>query len=157
MVIYNAVDESSQVIALEGESYSYSDLGYDVSAQEYYLVPDQNDEDAIDELIILNSDFSLKERYDITYSGETEGSIFEYDAQDVQYHQGNVYVLSEKFTKLIKLNLVGEIVAVYDLDHEDVSDPSDIALKDGQVYVLGDHENDEPVPPLSVFDIVEYD
>lgn len=82
-MIFNAVDESSQVIALEGESYSYSDLGYDVSAQEYYLVPDQND--------------------------------------------------------------------------EDVSDPSDIALKDGQVYVLGDHENDEPVPPLSVFDIVEYD
>lgn len=141
----------------EGESYSYSGLGYDVSAQEYYLVPDQNDEEAIDELIILNSDFTLKKRYDITYSGETEGSIFEYDAQGVQYHQGNVYVLSEKFTKLIKLNLVGEIVAVYDLDHENVSDPSDIALKDGQVYVLGDHENDEPVPPLSVFDIVEHD
>jgi len=118
-------------------------------------VPDQNDEEAIDELIILNADFTLKERYDITYPGEAEGSIYEYDAQGVQYHQGNVYVLSEKFTKLIKLNLVGEIVAVYDPDYEYVSDPSDIALKNGQVYVFGDHQNDEPVPPLSVFDIVE--
>ena len=44
---------------------------------------------------------------------------------------------------------------MYDPDYEYVSDPSDIALKNGQVYVFGDHQNDEPVPPLSVFDIVE--
>lgn len=62
-------------------------------------------------------------------------------------------MLSEKYTKVIQINLVGEIIAVFYLDYEDVTDPSDLAIRNGQVYILGDHENEEPVPPVSVFNI----
>lgn len=141
----------------EGDSYRYSGLGMDEATGEYYLVPDQSGEDQTDVLIVLNPDFSLKEKHNITFSGKAEGSIFEYDAQGVQYADGHVYVLSEKYTKLIQLNLSGEIVAVYDLSEEDVSDPSDFAIRDGEVYILGDHENDEPVPPVSRFVIELHD
>ncbi|PKG83167.1 hypothetical protein CXF85_11580 [Colwellia sp. 75C3] len=137
----------------DGHGYRYSGLGKDESSGEYFLVPDQGNEDDKDVLIILNRDFSLKEKHDITFPEETNGSIFAYDAQGVQYSDGHVYVLSETFTKVIQLNLVGEIIAVFDLDNEDVTDPSDLAIRDGQVYILGDHENEEPVPPVSVFTI----
>lgn len=137
----------------DGEHYAYAGLGKILESGEYVLVTDGADEDEQDQLIILNSDFTLKEKHSITYPDETEGSIFEYDAQGVQYSEGNVYVLSEKFTKVLQINLAGEITAVYDLDNEDVNDPSDLAIRDGKIYVLGDHENDEPVPPVSVFEI----
>lgn len=137
----------------DGNSYSYSGMGKDISSGEYFLIPDQSGEDETDELIILNSDFTLKEKHVITYPEDTDGSIFEYDAQGVQYVDGEIYVLSEQFTKVLKLNLVGEIIEVYDLSNEDVSDPSDLAIRNGQIYILGDHENDEPVPPVSVFEI----
>lgn len=52
--------------------------------------------------------------------------------------------------------LVGEILAVYDLSEEDVADPSDFAIRDGEVFILGDHENDEAVPPVSQFTIEMY-
>lgn len=136
-----------------GERYSYSGMGKDDSSGEYFLIPNQSGEDETDELIILNSDFTLKEKHVITYPSETDGSIFEYDAQGVQYVNGEIYVLSEKFTKVLKINLAGEIIEVYDLSNEDVSDPSDLAIRNGQIYILGDHENDEPVPPISVFEI----
>ena len=139
-----------------GESYRYSGLGKDEISGEYYLVPDQGGDDQQDVLIVLNADFSLKEKHPITFNGEPEGSIFEYDAQGVQYVDGHVYVLSEKYTKLIKFNLVGEILAVYDLSEEDVADPSDFAIRDGEVFILGDHENDEVVPPVSQFTIEMY-
>ena len=137
----------------DGDSYSYSGMGKNISSGEYFLIPDQSGEDETDELIILNSDFTLKEKHVITYPEETDGSIFEYDAQGVQYVDGEIYVLSEQFTKVMKLNLVGEIIEVYDLSNEDVADPSDLAIRNGQIYILGDHENDEPVPPVSVFEI----
>lgn len=137
----------------EGDSYRYSGLGKNEASGEYFLVPDQGGEDDKDVLIILNSDFTLKEKHVITFPDEVDGSIFEYDAQGVQYDAGYVYVLSEKYTKVIKINLSGEIIAVFDLDNADVSDPSDLAIRDGQIYILGDHENEEPVPPVSVFDI----
>lgn len=141
------------VVNNEGEAYQFAGMGIDRQAGEFYLVTSQNDEDAVDELVVLNSDFSTKSRVKITYNGETEGSIYSYDAQGVQYYEGFVYVISELYTKLLKINLTGEIVAVYDLDHEQIAAPSDFAIKDGLIYIIGDHENDEPVPPISAYEI----
>lgn len=137
----------------EGDAYSYSGMGKNEQSGEYFLITDQAGANQVDELIILHHDFTVKERHEITYPYETDGSIFEFDAQGVQYAEGNVYVLSEKFTKFIKLSVTGEILAVYDIDPEHVSTPSDFAIRDGKIYVIGDHENDEPLPPVSIFEI----
>ncbi|KNC66141.1 hypothetical protein [Pseudoalteromonas ardens] len=133
--------------------YSYSGLGYDGTTGDFFTVPDQLGEDEQDVLLILNSDFTLKEKHSIGYTGEADGSINEYDAQGVSYSDGFVYVVSEKFTKVLKLNLSGEIVEVIELDSEDVFEPSDIVVRDDQFYITGDHENDQPVPPITQFNI----
>lgn len=144
------------VLNEDGESYRYSGLSKNNETNEYYLVSDQNGANNEDVLIILNSDFSLKDQHTIHFNGETAGSIFEYDAQGVYYYDNHVYTVSELYTKVLKINLTGEIVAVIDLDHEDVEIPSDIAIKNGQIYLTGDHENDEPTPPVSVFEMVNF-
>ncbi|ALU44598.1 hypothetical protein AT705_17640 [Pseudoalteromonas rubra] len=135
------------------QPYEYSGLGHDSTTGDFFTVPDQLGEDEQDVLFILNSDFTLKEKHPIRYTGEVDGSINEFDAQGVSYSDGFVYVVSEKFTKVLKLNLTGEIVEVIELDSEDVFEPSDIVVRNGQFYITGDHENDQPVPPITQFNI----
>ncbi|ESP92092.1 MULTISPECIES: hypothetical protein [Pseudoalteromonas] len=139
----------------QGALYSYSGLGHDATSGDFYVVPDQNGEEQADILIVLDGEFNVKAKYPITYSGDTQGSIYQFDAQGVHFNNGFVYVVSEQFTKVLKLNLEGEIVAVIDLDEEDVMEPSDIAIRDGHVYIVGDHENGDPVPPITAFKVEE--
>lgn len=136
-------------------AYQYAGLGYSAETGEYYLVSDQNSDEE-DVLIILNTDFTLKDKYTITYGSEVEGSIYEYDAQGVQYHDGYLYVLSQQFTKLLKMDLTGEIIASYDIDNEIVTEPSDFVFRDEHIYIIGDHENGDPVPPVAIFTLQEY-
>jgi len=137
----------------DGNPYEYSALAHNPDSGEFYLITDQNDEDVTDELIILDSNFSLIEKHNITYKESVENSIYSYDAQGLVLVGDALLVLSEQFTKVLKLSLEGEILEVYELDEEDVSHPSDIAVRDGQIYIIGDHENEDPVPPVSVFEI----
>ena len=139
--------------ASDGKAYEYSGLAYDDSTGNFFVVTNSDDAEEEDLLLQLNGDFTLLSSHTISYPGEAEGSIFQFDAQGVFYEQGSVYVLSEVFTKVLQLNLEGEIGSVYELDNEDVAEPSDIVLHDGLVYITGDHENDEPVPPISVFEL----
>lgn len=139
----------------QGNPYSYSGLAHDENSGEFYLVTDQGGQDQEDKLIVLDADFAMKSIHTISFNGETDSSIHQYTAQGLHYSEGDLYVLSEMFTKVLKIDLTGEIKMVIDLNDEDVSTPSDIALKDGLIYITGDHENDEPVPPVSAFEIVE--
>jgi|GEM_PF-1745055 len=137
----------------EGELFDYAGIGYDALTQQYYLISDSNDADAVDELFVLDSDFKLVSRHAITYPGETDGSINEYDAQGVQFYQGSVYFVSQAFTKFVKMNLSGGIEAVYDIDATDIAEPSDFAINNDLIYMIGDHEDDQPVPPISVYQL----
>lgn len=143
------LDEKDQT----GSRYNYSGLGYNPITGEFYLIPSQNGEDQQDILLTLDAQFNITSKVNIFYSGETEGSINEFDAQGIYYQNDYLWVISEKYTKVIKLSLQGEIHAVFDLSEEDVEVPSDIVIKNGLVYIIGDHENDEPVPPVSVFEV----
>lgn len=142
----NATDEND-------EPYDYAGLAHNPSTGEFYVVPDQDGEDEEDKLIVLDSNFSVKSTHPFSYVGEIDGSIHEFDAQGVHYHDGFIYVLSERYTKVLQLDLKGEIVNVFDFSEEDVKSPSDIAIRDGLIYIPGDHENHESVPPISVFGI----
>ncbi|MER2490952.1 hypothetical protein [Catenovulum sediminis] len=135
----------------EGEHYDYAGIAHNPSSGNYYLLTDGNDADEADLLLTLNADFSLQSQQQVEYQGDVEDSIYSYDAQGIAYYGGYLYAISEQFTKLLKLNLNGEILTVFELDHELLAYPSDIAIKDDKVYLIGDHENDEALPPVHIF------
>ncbi len=139
----------------QGDAYEYAGLGHNEATGEFYLVTDQDGAEEEDKLIILDSTYKVINIYPITYGSESNGSIFEYDAQGVVYKDGAIYVLSQRFTKLLKLTMTGEIVSVTDLSETDVKEPSDFAIREGKIYIIGDHENNETVPPISIFEIVQ--
>ncbi len=54
------------------------------------------------------------------------------------------------------MDLTGEIIASYDIDNEIVTEPSDFVFRDEHIYIIGDHENDDLVPPVAIFTLHEY-
>ncbi|WP_111978414.1 hypothetical protein [Algibacillus agarilyticus] len=139
----------------QGIAYEYSGLAYDATTGLYYMLSSSHDENQTDQLLTLNNELTVIAQQPVTYHDETQGSIYRYDAQGIEYYAGHLYVISEQFTKLLKLNLQGEILTVYDLDHQLLAYPSDIAIHDNKIYLIGDHENDEPLPPVHVFEMID--
>jgi len=137
----------------DGESYEYSGLAYNDVDDQFYLIPNSVDEHVDDEIFVLDSSFKLISRTAIFSQEETEGSTNEYDAQGLLYENGELLVLSEQFTKVLRVSLSGEILDVFELDRDDVFDPSELAMRDDQLYIIGDHENGDPVPPVAIFSI----
>ncbi|GLR72152.1 hypothetical protein [Agaribacter marinus] len=153
---YNLAQEYElDITSSEGDTYIYAGLTQNKMTGEYYLIPDDNSPDTEDELLVLDNEFSLLSRHDITFASEVDGSIHQYDAQGVEYYDGAIYVLSQQFTKVLKLNLNGEILSVFDIDPEDVSEPSDFTIINDLIYVVGDHEDDQPAPPITVYGLPE--
>lgn len=135
----------------DAQPLEFAGIAYDEQSNLFFLVSDSDDESQQDWLFTLDNQFNLISRQPLSYAAETEGSINEYTAQGLYFADGALWLLSEQFTKVVKLNLSAEVVAVYDLLPEDMPIPSDLVVKEGKVYLIGDHENDEPVPPLTEF------
>ncbi|MCO7189973.1 MULTISPECIES: hypothetical protein [unclassified Pseudoalteromonas] len=137
----------------DAQPLEFAGIAYDEQSHLFFLVSDSDDESQQDWLFTLDHQFNLMSRQPLSYAGEIDGSINEYTAQGLYFADGALWLLSEQFTKVVKLNLSAEVVAVYDLLPEDMAIPSDLVVKEDKVYLIGDHENDEPVPPLTEFTI----
>ncbi|MDK1313202.1 hypothetical protein [Pseudoalteromonas ardens] len=146
---YQLVQEYPLAFHEEGEPpFEFLGLAYDALNDRYFLVSNSDNASQQDWLFTLDSQFNLVSRQPLSYTGETAGSLNEYTAMGLYFAEDALWMVSEQFTKVIKLTLSGEIVAVYDLLPEDMTMPSDLVVKDGKIYLIGDHENGEPVPPL---------
>ncbi|CAM2010179.1 hypothetical protein [Acanthopleuribacter pedis] len=134
-----------------GEDLVFSGLSYRPDTQTFYLLSDAPDADQADMLLEVDASFNELSRKTLSYSGELSGSLFEYDAAGVQYHNGKIYALSDLYNTLLEINLDGEIQRAFAIDREVLREPSDLFIHEGLIYMVGDHENEEPTPPVTVF------
>lgn len=135
------------------DSLSFSGMTLDQTTNHTYLVNDSANAEETDSLFTLDSSsqFNLVESYTISREGVED--IWSYDAQGVYYHEDKIYVVSERFTQLLQINMQGEIEHVYEFSHEDIASPSDLSIQDDKIYIIGDHEDDQPVPPVRVYQL----
>ncbi len=90
-------------------------------------------------------------RRTLTYQGDVVGSLFDYDGAGVQLYNGKIYVLSDLYNDLLEISLEGDVLRTFGIDPAVLREPTDLFIHDDLVYVVGDHENDEPTPSLTVF------
>ncbi|NTS75503.1 hypothetical protein HR060_01375 [Catenovulum sp. SM1970] len=98
----------------QGDALSFSGMAFDDASQQFFFVSDSDNENEVDQLIVVDSAFNVVSQTSLSYFDEVEGSIYEYDAQGVQFYQGDIFVISERYTKLLQINMAGEILAVFD-------------------------------------------
>lgn len=133
-----------------GEALAFSGLTRRPDTDSFYLLSDGVD-DQEDFLIEMDSSFNELSRQPLSYQGEVEDSIFNYDAAGVQYYNGKIYALSYLYNDLLEISLDGEILRTFAIDPSLLREPSDLFIVDDRIYMIGDHENSEPTPPLTVF------
>ncbi len=128
----------------------FSGLTYRAETDTFFLISDGGAEQA-DVLLEVDSVFNALSRRTLTYQGDVVGSLFDYDAAGVQLYNGKIYVLSDLYNDLLEISLEGEVLRTFGIDPAVLREPTDLFIHDDLVYVVGDHENDEPTPPLTVF------
>ncbi|CAM2070575.1 hypothetical protein SCOR_34690 [Sulfidibacter corallicola] len=134
----------------DGETLSFSGLTHRADSNSFFLLSD-GAEDQEDILLEVDAAFNELSRRTLSYQGEVEGSIFDYDAAGVQYYDGKIYALSYAYKDLLEISLDGEIQRTFGIDPTILREPSGLFIQDDRVYVVGDHENNEPTPPVAVF------
>lgn len=128
----------------------FSGLTYRAETDTFFLISDGG-EDQADVLLEVDSLFNELSRRTLTHQGEVVGSLFDYDAAGVQLYNGKIYALSDLYNDLLEISLEGEVLRTFGIDPAVMREPADLFIHDDRVYVVGDHENDEPTPPLTVF------
>ena len=134
----------------DGDVLSFSGLTHRPDTNSFYLLSD-GDDDQEDFLLEVDTAFNELSRRSLSYQGDVEGSIFDYDTAGVQYYNGKIYALSYLYNDLLEISLDGEILRTFGIDPTVLREPADMFIRDDRIYMVGDHENSEPTPPVAVF------
>lgn len=132
---------------------SFAGINLDRLTGETYLVNDSNDPSETDILYTLdsNNQFEILEEQAI-YRNDI-ANINSFDAKGVFHYESKIYVLSERFTQLLQLNQQGEIEHTFEFSHEDIASPSDLVISNNKIYIIGDHEDGQPTPPVTIYQL----
>lgn len=134
----------------DGEPLTFSGLTHRPDTNTFFLMSDGED-DQEDFLLEVDENFIEISRHSLSYQGQVEGSIYNYDAAGIQYYNGKIYALSYAYNDLLEISLEGEILRTFGVDRELLREPSDMFIWNDLIYMVGDHENNEPTPPMIVF------
>lgn len=74
-------------------------------------------------------------------------NLDDYTVAGITYHDGLFYVLSEQYSTVFTMTTAGVVTAAYGLD--DAVEPTGLTVFDGSLWVVFDHEDSEPTPPVA--------
>lgn len=120
--------------------FEASAIGYDPAAGLLYA-PKEGPK----ELVITDLDGTLVNRtgFDTSAIG---ASLEDYTVAGIAHADGRTWVLSEQYSTVFEIDTDGTVIAAYGL--ADAAEPAGLAVHDGEFWIVLDHEDSDPTPPV---------
>ncbi|WP_163833608.1 SdiA-regulated/phytase-like domain-containing protein [Spartinivicinus ruber] len=138
------IKPASEAILLNfGTGFEFGGITYNRETTGFYLINSDNNESNDDILYKFNREFTKIDGSKITIANDASRTknFQVYDTAGVLYANNHIYVISEAFKKVLKMNTDGVIQAVYALPCKSPKEPSEIAIYKGSIWLIGDNED----------------
>lgn len=121
-----------------------SAIGHDPVSDELIYIAGTGPEK---ELIVTTRSGEFVERRKIDTQAIGIDNLDEYTVAGISYSEGVFYVLSEQYSRVFTMTPAGIVTGAYGLS--DAVEPTGITVHDNLLWVVFDHEDSAPTPPMA--------
>lgn len=130
-------------VAVDALDAKVSAIGFDEASGQLVFIPEDGPDKS---LVVTTLEGAFVEEVDIDATAVGLEDLDDYTVAGISHHDGLFHVLSEQYSTVFTMTPEGEVTAALGL--ADVEEPSGLTVHDGSIWVVLDHEDSEPAPPV---------
>ena len=137
---------AGDIVTVDGVDEEVSAIGFDTATGQLVYLPESGPGKS---LLVVAPTGELVQEIEIDTAAVGLENLDDYTVAGIAHADGTFYVLSERYSTVFTMTPDGTVTGAYGL--EDAAEASGITVFDGSLWVVFDHEDSQPVPPVARF------